>query len=73
MAYFGWFQSRDSGRKDAAYSGLYLVSDSCRDGEIFVHVLILFFCLGFLQKKLLRLVAGRPAVCSYSTLLRLHK
>lgn len=72
MACSGWFQSGDMGRKDAAYSGLYWVSDSCRDGEIFVRVLILFFSLGFL-KKLLRLVAGRPAVCSYSTLLRLHK
>jgi hypothetical protein len=25
------------------------------------------------KKKRLRLVAGRPAVCGYSTLLRLHK
>lgn len=43
MACSGWFQSGDMGRKDAAYSGLYWVSDSCRDGEIFVRVLILFF------------------------------
>lgn len=61
VACSGWFQSRDMGRKDAAYSGLYLVSDSCRDGEIFVRVLILFFSPGICPK--IAPAGGWPTGC----------
>lgn len=57
---FWMFQSRDMRRKDAAWSGLYWVSDSCRDGEIFVRVLILFFP-GIAQK--IAPAGGWPTGC----------